>query len=208
MLDRLAGWPRRNAWALVAAAAALLLTLLALYSPDRQKGLAEYQAAGPMRHIQTSDIVALRIVAGARQWRFERRASAWQIVEGTAPPDFATALETGLRLLHNTSPERGFDSEAPDFGLTPPALRVSLATAGGAFDVEFGSANPMGLARYVRIREHGLSALYLMPGYVAEPWEQVAGKPRPCAAPARQRGDFHSERLLHPLLGFYLHSGF
>jgi hypothetical protein len=172
---------KRHAWFLVAASAALLLALLALHSPDRQKGLAEYQAAGPMRHIATADIVALRIVSRERNWRFERRAAGWHIVEGGAPADAAptSALETGLRLLHNTPPERGFETESPEFGLTPPALRVSLDTTGGTvFEAEIGSANPMGLARYVRIRERGHSALYLMPGYVAEPWEQVAGKLR------------------------------
>jgi hypothetical protein len=181
MLRYLVSSLKRHAWVLVAAAAALLLLVLALYSADRQKGLAEYQAAGPMRHIGTADIVALRIVAGERQWRFQRRAAGWQVGEGGALSDAATtsAIETGLRLLHNTPPERGFDTESPGFGLTPPALRVSLTTAAGAtFEADFGGVNPIGLARYVRIRERGQSALHLMPGYVAEPWEQVAGKVR------------------------------
>jgi hypothetical protein len=169
---------RRHAWTLAAAAAALLLLLLALYSPDRQKGLAEYQAAGPMRHIPTADIAALQFAAEGRQWRLERDADGWRIAAGGAQLDAATgdAIEAGLRLMHNTSPERGFEVESPDFGLHPPALRIVLATRSGAgFEVEFGAANPIGLARYVRTREGGLSALHLMPGYVAEPWQQVAG---------------------------------
>ncbi len=172
---------RRHAWVLAAAAAVSLLVALALYSPDRQKGLAEYQAAGPMRHIPTADIVTLRIVAGERQWDFERRDTGWQITGGSAPVDTATAgaLDLGLRLLHNTAPERGFDIDSPDFGLTPPALRVGLTTMGGAtFEVDFGGLNPMGMARYVRVRERGQSALHLMPSYLAEPWEQVVGKLR------------------------------
>jgi hypothetical protein len=157
----------------------LLLLALAWYSPDRQKGLTEYQAAGPMRHIPTADIVALRIGTGARRWDLERRADGWHSVEGGALLDTAagSAIETGLRLLHNTPPERSFDTESPDFGLTPPALSVRLATSSGAsFEAEFGHMNPMGLARYVRIRDRGESALHLLPSYVAEPWEQVAGK--------------------------------
>jgi hypothetical protein len=109
----------------------------------------------------------------------ERSAAGWQLVGANAPLDAATgnALETGLRLLHNTPPERGFDTESPEFGLTPPALRLSLATRGGtAFEAEFGAANPIGLARYVRIRERGQSALQLMPGYVADPWERLVGQ--------------------------------
>jgi hypothetical protein len=168
----------RHAWNLAAAVAALLLLALALYSPDRQKGLAEYQAAGPMRHIPTANIAAMQIAAGGRQWRLERDADGWRIAAGGARLDAATggAIEAGLRLMHNTSPERGFEVESPDFGLHPPALRIVMATRSGAgFEVEFGAANPMGLARYVRTREGGPSTLHLMPGYVAEPWEQVAG---------------------------------
>jgi hypothetical protein len=55
---------RRHAWALLASVAALLLLVLALYSPDREKRLTQFEAAGPMRHIATADIVALRIFAG------------------------------------------------------------------------------------------------------------------------------------------------
>ena len=70
----LIGILRRQAWHFAAGAAVLLLLALALYSPDRQKGLAEFQAAGPMRHIQTAEIVTLRIAAGERHWGLERRA--------------------------------------------------------------------------------------------------------------------------------------
>jgi len=175
----LIGILRRQAWHFAAGAAVLLLLALALYSPDRQKGLAEFQAAGPMRHIQTAEIVTLRIAAGERHWGLERRADGWQRVQGGALLDTGagSAIEAGLRLLHNTPPERSFVAESPDFGLTPPVLSVRLATSGGAsFEVEFGHMNPMGLARYVRIRDRAESALHLMPSYVAEPWEQVSGK--------------------------------
>jgi hypothetical protein len=182
MIRDLAGSFKRHAWILAAAAAALLLLAVALCSPDRQKGLGEYQAAGPMRHIATADIVALRIATGERQWRFERGAAGWQMAEGGAMADAAasSAIESGLRLLHNTPPERSFDTDSPDFGLAPAALRVSLATTRGVtFEAEFGNANPMGLARYVRVRAGGQNALHLMPVYVAEPWERVTGKLRP-----------------------------
>lgn len=167
---------QRQAWTLVGAAAALLLLGLALHSPDRQKGLTEFEAIGPMRHIETAAIIALRIEAGQRQWNLERRAGGWQMVQVGAPVDAATrdALEMGLRLLHNSPPERSFDTESSDFGLTPPTLRVHLRSADGTrFEADFGGTNATGLARYVRIREQGHSALHLMSGYVVEPWEHV-----------------------------------
>jgi hypothetical protein len=170
---------KRHAWSLLAAAAVLLLLGLALYSPERQKGLGEHVANGPMSHIATADVVALRVVSAAGQRRFERIAGAWRGAEGGAPADTSTvgAIETGLRLLHNSPPERSLDVATPEFGLDPAALQVHVQAADGqVFEAEFGAANPMGLARYTRIRSAGASSLQLMPGYVAEAWEQVAAK--------------------------------
>ena len=67
MLDSL----RRHAWLLVAVAAALLLSLLALYSPDRQKGLAEYQASA-MRPFPWGNCRARGSVVWCDQARVDR----------------------------------------------------------------------------------------------------------------------------------------
>ena len=170
---------KRHLWSLLAAVAVLLLLALAFYSPDRQKGLVEHVANGPMRHIAPADIVTLRLVSGARQQRFERVASGWRMADGGALADAGTVnvIEAGLRLLHNSPPERSFDAATPEFGLDPAALQVRVQTADGqVFEAEFGTANPIGLARYTRVRSAGVSSLHLMPGYVAEAWEQVAAK--------------------------------
>jgi hypothetical protein len=182
MTAPLAGMLKRHLWSLLAAAAVLLLLGLALYSPDRQKGLVEHVASGPMSHIATADIVALRVASGARQRRFERAAGGWRVAEGGAPADATTAnaIEAGLRLLHNSPPERSFDTATPEFGLDPAGLQVRAQAADGqVFEAEFGAANPMGLARYTRIRSAGVVTLQLMPGYVADAWEQVAAKGTP-----------------------------
>lgn len=180
MAARPTGVFKRHVWSLLAAAAVLLLVGLALYSPDRQKGLVEHVASGPMSHLAVADIVALRIVvAGARPQRFERATGGWRAAEGGAPADVATAnaIEAGLRLLHNSPPERSFEAATPEFGLDPAALQVRVHAADGqVFEAEFGAANPIGLARYTRVRSAGISSLQLMPGYVAEAWEQVAAK--------------------------------
>jgi hypothetical protein len=170
---------KRHAWSLLAAGAVALLLGLALYSPDRQKGLVEHVVNGPMRQIAPADIVALRVVSGAQQQRFERAASGWRVADAGAPADAATvnAIEAGLRLLHNSPPERSFDAATPEFGLDPAALQVRVQTADGqVFEAEFGAANPIGLARYSRVRSAGATSLHLMSGYVAEAWEQVAAK--------------------------------
>lgn len=173
---------KRHAWSLLAAAAVLLLLGLALYSPDRQKGLVNHLASGPMSAIAVADIAALRVVSGAQRQRFERTAGGWRLAEGGAPADAATvnAIESGLRLLHSSPPERIFDTTTAEFGLDPATLQVQLQAANGQmFEAEFGAANPIGLARYTRIRSAGISSLQLMPGYVAEAWEQVITKGAP-----------------------------
>ena len=173
---------KRHLWGLLAAAAVLLLLGLALYSPDRQKGLVEHVASGPMSAIAVADIVALHVVSGPRQQRFERTAGGWRVAESGAAADAATvnAIEAGLRLLHNSPPERSFDTTTPEFGLDPAALQVRLQAANGqVFDAEFGAANPIGLARYTRIRSAGINSLQLMSAYVAEAWEQVIPKGTP-----------------------------
>ena len=171
---------KRHGWAIVAGAALLLLLVLALRSPDRQKGLVEYQSAGTMRHIATADVAVLQVRSGTLEQRFERGAGTWQRAGADVPADTAATIEAGLRFLHNTPPERSFDSVTPAFGLDPAALQVRLkASDGREFEAEFGATNPMGLARYGRIRSAGVVSLELMPGYVAEPWEQLAAKAAP-----------------------------
>lgn len=170
---------KRHAWTIAAVAALLVLLALAWRSPDRPKTLSDHEAAGAMRHITTSDIVTLQLATPQRTLGLERSGAGWQRAGAGDPVDAATgeAIETGLRLLHNASPERGFDSAAPAFGLAPPALTVHASTADGrVFEIAFGATNPLGLARYVRTRSDGIDALLLMPGYVAEGWEQLIAK--------------------------------
>lgn len=170
---------KRHTWTITAVAALLVLLALAWRSPDRQKGLTDYEAAGTMRHIVTADIVALQVTSGPRRLRFERRNGAWLRADGNATTDAGASatIEASLRLLHNTPPERSFDSATPAFGLDSTALQVRAQTADSrVFEIAFGATNPMGLARYVRTRSDGVETLLLMPTYVAEGWEQLVAK--------------------------------
>jgi hypothetical protein len=163
----------RVAWAVAAVAALALLSLLALRSPDRQQSLVAYQAAGAMRHIATEQVRSVRLTAGPISRSFRRDVDGrWQADGGAAIAEAtAAAIEAGLRLLHNTSSERGFDAESPEFGLKPAALKVELLTAEGqAFEADFGAVNPIGMAHYVRIRSEGQTTLQLMPSYLAQAW--------------------------------------
>lgn len=168
--------------ALAAALAALLLLVLALRSPDRQQSLLEYQAAGTLRHVPTEQVLSVELMAGAHTQRFQRGDDGgWQAEGGgAAPAAVSAAMEAGLRLLHNTPPERDFEVESTEFGLSPPWLKVDLRTADGrAFEAEFGRANPIGMAHYARVTSEGQVAIVLMPSYVAQAWTPACH----CAAP-------------------------
>ncbi len=165
----------KTGWWVAALAALVLLVALAQHSPDRQQSLVNFQANGLMRHIDTVQVRRLTITpgqAGLHPWRFERGAnSAWLLAGHALPADTNAALEAGLRLLHNTPPERTFEAESPEFGLTPPALQIDVeAQDGTLFEASLGAANPMGLAHYVRIRSHGQTTVVLMPSYLMDAW--------------------------------------
>lgn len=200
----------RAAWAAATLAALALLLVLALRSPDRQQSLVAFEAAGTMRHIAPEQVQAVRLSTGPRSRDFERGADGrWRgageadgadaasgshgvaASTATAAAQSATthaatqaaihaAIEAGLRLLHNTPPERSFETESPDFGLAAPALKVELRTADGqAFEADFGAVNPIGMAHYARIRSAGQTALHLVPSYLAQAWTPALAEATP-----------------------------
>ena len=88
----------------------------------------------------------------------------------------AEQIETGLKLLRNSAPQRAdlMDGQLEDFGLMPPRLTVIVRRAdGAAVTVEFGAANPLGLERYARVL--GRPEILLLPGFVADAWEPLVG---------------------------------
>jgi hypothetical protein len=169
---------RRALWPALAALAAGSLLLLALYGERPGAGLDRFEASGPMAHLDPAGIAEVEVSAGALRWRFMRQGDGWRVLEAssTPPADVAVRIETGLRLLHNSAPERilvGDELAAQaSFGLAPPALLV-VATGSSRFSIAFGGANPLGLARYARLE--GRDGVALMPGYVAETWEAAVG---------------------------------
>lgn len=169
---------KRALWPALAAAAGAALLGLALVGERPATHVAEFEPRGVMRHVATRDVAEVELVAGTRRWRFRRTQAGWDALQASAPvpSDFIERIETGLKLLHNSSPERRLAGEElalqSAFGLDPPALMV-IATGKERFAVSFGGANPIGLARYTRIE--GRSEVLLIPSYVAETWERLAG---------------------------------
>ncbi len=165
-------------WAVAATLAAGFLGLLAFHGERPEPGLSRFEPAGVLVDWSVEDIAALEVSAGTEHRSFERIGGSWRGDGEAMPESVERRIATGLKLLHNSAPERVFaaseldERTLADFGLVPPRLTVAARTAGGrSVTIRFGGSNPLGLARYTRI--DGRPEVMLLPGFVAEAWERV-----------------------------------
>lgn len=172
---------RRFAWPLAATAAAAFIAALAFHGQRPEPGLVRFEASGLMLHLPPERVSEVEIEMGGTRLRLARGPDGrWTSRGQAAEGDQAARIETGLKLLHASGPERVMTPDEirgtpiSEFGLAPPALTVTTRDATGAvFTIHFGKKNPLGLARYARVK--GQDGVVLLPGFVAEAWEQVAG---------------------------------
>jgi len=165
-------------WAIAAALAAGFLGLLAFHGERPEPGLGRFEPAGVLVDWPVEDIAALDVFAGTAHRSFQRIGGIWRGDGEAMPANVEQRIAMGLKLLHNSAPERIFSASdldertLADFGLVPPRLTVAARTAGGrSVSIHFGGTNPLGLARYTRI--DGQEEVMLLPGFVAEAWERV-----------------------------------
>lgn len=171
----------RFAWIAAALAATAFLAALALTGGRGGPGLAPFTPAGLLT-IPADQVREIEVTSGDRQWYFVRGESGWRVERGNVAGGFEARLEGAVTLLRNSGPERILtDTElasidVAQFGLDPPRSRVTLrGTGADTFVISFGAANLLGLSRYVRL--DGKQEIALLPGFVAEAWEQVGGTP-------------------------------
>jgi hypothetical protein len=138
--------------------------------------LVRFEPAGLLVDWPIEEITALELSAGTQHRSFHLGPGGWR--GETVPADLEPRIATGLKLLHNSAPERILAASEigehglVEFGLEPPRLTLSAATAAGRrITIRFGGANPLGLARYTQI--DGRPELILLPAFVAEAWERV-----------------------------------
>ncbi|MCK1546265.1 hypothetical protein IVA87_01450 [Bradyrhizobium sp. 147] len=169
----------RFAWPAAALAAIAFLAALALTGGRGGPGLAPFTPSG-LLVMSTAEVREVDVAAPAGQWRFAREGEGWRVAQGNAPPGFNARLEAALTLLRNSGPERMLSEDevasvdAAQFGLDPPKLRVVVRGAEGkTFAISFGATSLLGLSHYARI--DGRREVALLPGFVAEAWEQVGG---------------------------------
>jgi hypothetical protein len=139
--------------------------------PSSRKGLVA---------IATNEIERVDIRLGADSVTLRRQPGGWAIegVDGAAPAELVSHVDTALKFLKVSQPSReipprdlAVESFAA-FGLDPPSEVVVLETHSAvAATVNFGMTNPADTSHYVRLG--GAPAVYLMPRHVKEEWRLV-----------------------------------
>ena len=154
------------------------IAVLAFQGERPEPGLARFAPAGLLAAWPVEQVSSVEVGAGARHRSFRRGPGGGWLPEPADPADaarLAEHIETGLKLLRNSAPQRAdlTDEQLAEFGLMPPRLTVTVSrTDGATFTIEFGDANPLGLERYARVV--GRPEVLLMPAFVADAWEPLA----------------------------------
>jgi Domain of unknown function (DUF4340) len=169
-------------WWIAAVLAAGFLGFLAFHGERPEAGLVRFEPAGLLVGWSLENLEAIEVSAGAEHRLFRRVGSGrWRGEAGPLPPNTEERIATGLKLLHNSAPERVFgageldERTLGDFGLVPPRLTITAKTAAGrSVTIHLGGANPLGLARYARIE--GRPEVVLLPAFVADAWEQTMAR--------------------------------
>jgi hypothetical protein len=171
---------------MAAVVALAFLAVLALHGERPEPGMVGFKAAGLLTAFAPEDARVVEVSRAGEVWRFRRDGKSWRAVQAPRPvlANAADRIDSALRLLRDTGPLRVLSAHeaahaAPsDYALGPDALRVTvLGPDAATFAIVFGAANPLGLARYVRI--DGVDGVPLLPAYVAETWEQTIGTTAP-----------------------------
>ena len=164
-------------WPAAAALAAGFIAVLAFQGERGEPGLARFAPAGLLADWPAEQVLSVEVSTGALHRSFRRDAGSWrsETADATLAAALAEHIETGLKLLHNSAPQRAdlASEQLGEFGLAPPRLTVTAHRMGGAtVTIEFGGANPLGLERYARVV--GRPEILLMPAFVADAWEPLA----------------------------------
>ena len=165
-------------WPAAAALAAGFIAVLAFQGERPEPGLARFAPSGVLADWPVDQVSSVEISAGTQQRSFRRdNEGNWRVdaADAALPAALVEHIETGLKLLHNSAPQRTDlgSEQLGEFGLEKPRLVVTARITGGnSVTIEFGGSNPLGLERYARIV--GQAAVLLMPAFVADAWDRVA----------------------------------
>jgi hypothetical protein len=171
----------RLAWAAAALGATAFLVTLAFTGGRNGPGLEPFVPRGLMT-IPIEEVREVDVAAPRGHWHFVRTQDGWRATQGIATAGFEARLESALKLLRNSGPDRVLTEEevaragVVQFGLAPPRLRITVSGPGASvFAISFGVTNLMGLSHYAKL--DGSLQIALLPAFVAEEWERTGGAP-------------------------------
>ena len=168
------GW----GWPVAAGFAAGFIGLLAFQGERPEPGLARFAPVGLLADWPVRQVASVEVRAGTFHRSFGRDPGGFwrpEAADAATAADLAERIELGLKLLHNSAPQRTdlASEQLGEFGLEKPRLVVTARMTGGdSVTIEFGGTNPLGLERYARIV--GRAGILLMPAFVADAWDRVA----------------------------------
>jgi hypothetical protein len=169
---------RAWAWAVAAIFAAGFIGFLAFRGERQEAGLARFKLAGLLADWPVAQVTSVEVGSGVKHRSFRRDSGGgWrpEAADTATTADLDQRIEEGLKLLHNSGPQRTDlkSEQLAEFGLEPPRLTITARMTGGtSITIEFGGTNPLGLERYARIA--GRREILLMPAFVGDAWEPVA----------------------------------
>jgi hypothetical protein len=171
------GWP-------VAALAAIAFLGTLAFNGERKNAGTPFKPAGLLSTWAMNDVTRVIVTNGAASLSFDRDPGGpWRENGAAVTPDLSKRIETGLRFLRNSAPDREIGPEEigqrslAEFGLAPARTVVTVTnTEGQSATFRFGAPNPMGLARYGSVE--GRSGILLLPSFVGEAWEQLEAAPQ------------------------------
>src|SRR5262249_34679883 len=118
-------------WTVAAAIAAGFIVVLAFHGERPQGGLARFEAAGLLVRWPVAEMSEVDGQVGTDRRSYRRVAGDWQRDGTNVLTDLRDRIELGLKLLHNSRPERIIgpgelsNRALADFGLAPPRLSVT-----------------------------------------------------------------------------------
>jgi hypothetical protein len=154
----------------------VVLAITGKTTGEREIGFSE---AHGLISTPPAGIVGVELRASkARAAFLKSEAGSWTLAKanGVVPAELALHIDSALQFMHVSEPARTLGPRElqgvnfAEFGLDPPALRVTLTKADGASAVVyFGSLNPATTSQYARVV--GETALYIVPRHVGAEWE-------------------------------------
>jgi hypothetical protein len=159
-------------------------------APPAEPGVTPSPTPVTLLRIAPQDLRAIQATDGSRTLRLAREGEEWQVDEGQGRRKAVDAVAVSMTAddlagLQARSVVLDALTDAATYGLDPPALSLTLQTAGGGeVRLAAGREAPGGAAFYVQL--DGDPRLYLVDHYRIEPFLRWLSEPPYAPTPASE----------------------